>query len=52
VLAAGFIATSLFLAIIATHQGTPRSILDQPAAPASEPTAPPAPAAPHAPVAQ
>jgi preprotein translocase subunit SecG len=52
VLAASFIATSLFLAIIATHQGTPRSILDQPAPPAAEPAAPTAPPAPHAPVAQ
>ena len=49
ILAASFITTSLLLAIIATHQSAPRSILDQPAAPAAEPAAPPAP---HAPVAQ
>jgi preprotein translocase subunit SecG len=49
ILAAGFITTSLLLAIVATHQSAPRSILDQPAAPAPEPAAP---AAPQAPVAQ
>jgi preprotein translocase subunit SecG len=49
ILAAGFITTSLLLAILATHQRAPRSILDQPAAPATEPAAP---TAPHAPVAQ
>ena len=40
ILAAGFITTSLLLAIVATHQSAPRSILDQPAAPAAEPAAP------------
>ena len=49
ILAAGFITTSLLLAIVATHQSAPRSILDQPATPAPEPAAP---AAPQAPVAQ
>ena len=39
VLAAGFIATSLLLAILASHSRAPQSILDQPVAPA--------PAAPH-----
>ena len=34
ILAAGFITTSLLLAIVSTHQSAPRSILDQPAAPA------------------
>jgi preprotein translocase subunit SecG len=48
-LAAGFITTSLLLAILATHQSAPRSILDQPAAPPAEPAAP---SAPQAPVAQ
>ena len=47
-LAAGFIATSLLLAIVATHQSAPRSILDQPAAPAAEPEAPTTPRAPVA----
>ena len=47
-LAAGFVTTSLLLAIIATHGTAPRSILDQPAAPAAEPEAP---TTPHAPVA-
>jgi preprotein translocase subunit SecG len=51
-LAAGFIATSLVLAIIATHRTTPGSILDQPAAPAAAPEAPAAPATPAAPVAE
>jgi preprotein translocase subunit SecG len=50
-LAAGFIATSLLLAIIASHQTAPRSILDQgPPSPAA-PSAPAAPAPPSAPVA-
>jgi preprotein translocase subunit SecG len=49
ILAAGFITTSLLLAIVATHQSAPRSILDQPSAPAAEPAAP---TAPQAPVAQ
>jgi preprotein translocase subunit SecG len=47
-LAAGFVTTSLLLAIIASHGTAPRSILDQPAAPAAEPEAP---TTPHAPVA-
>jgi preprotein translocase subunit SecG len=47
-LAAGFVATSLLLAIVATYGTAPRSILDQPAAPAAEPEAP---ATPRAPVA-
>ena len=50
-LAAGFIATSLLLAIIATHQSAPRSILDQPAAPAAPAAEPEAPTTPRAPVA-
>jgi preprotein translocase subunit SecG len=49
ILAGGFITTSLLLAIVATHQSTPRSILDQPAAPVTQPAAP---SAPQAPVAQ
>jgi preprotein translocase subunit SecG len=48
-LAAGFIATSLLLAILASHSRAPQSILDQPAAPA--PAAPQAPAEPSAPLA-
>ena len=51
ILAAGFITTSLLLAIVSTHQIAPRSILDQPAAPAPA-TQPAAPSAPQAPVAQ
>ncbi|MGH6906088.1 MAG: preprotein translocase subunit SecG [Geminicoccaceae bacterium] len=50
-LAAGFIATSLLLAIVASHRSAPRSILDQPSAPASAPETPAPPAAPSAPVA-
>ena len=50
-LAAGFIATSLLLAIIASHQTAPRSILDQPAAPAAPAAEPEAPTGPRAPVA-
>jgi preprotein translocase subunit SecG len=52
-LAAGFIATSLLLAIIASHGTAPRSILDQPAAPTAAPPAaePEAPTTPRAPVA-
>jgi preprotein translocase subunit SecG len=50
-LAAGFIATSLLLALVASHQSAPRSILDQPSAPASVPETPAPPAAPSAPVA-
>jgi preprotein translocase subunit SecG len=53
VLAAGFIITSLLLAILATHRTAPGSILDTgtatPAAPA--PAVPAEPAAPSAPVA-
>jgi preprotein translocase subunit SecG len=52
VLAAGFIATSLLLAIIATHRSAPTSILDQPAAPTAAPEEPAAPATPTAPVAE
>jgi preprotein translocase subunit SecG len=55
VLAAGFITTSLLLAILATHRTAPSSILDTsgPAAPAAPaaPVEPAAPAAPSAPVA-
>jgi preprotein translocase subunit SecG len=48
-LAAGFVATSLLLAIIASHGTAPRSILDQPTAPpAAEPEAPTTPRAPVA----
>jgi preprotein translocase subunit SecG len=50
-LAAGFIATSLLLAIIASHRSAPRSILDQPSAPVSAPQTPAPPAAPSAPLA-
>jgi preprotein translocase subunit SecG len=50
-LAAGFITTSLLLAIVATHRSAPTSILDQPATPAA-PAAPAAPATPTAPVAR
>jgi preprotein translocase subunit SecG len=48
-LAAGFIATSLLLAIAASLQSAPRSILDQPSAPASAPETPETPAPPAAP---
>ncbi|HZA66234.1 MAG TPA: preprotein translocase subunit SecG [Geminicoccaceae bacterium] len=51
VLAAGFIATSLLLAIIATHQRAPSSILDQASPSPAAPSEPAAPAAPSAPVA-
>ena len=47
-LAAGFVATSLLLAIVASYGTAPRSILDQPAAPPAET---PAPTTPRAPVA-
>jgi preprotein translocase subunit SecG len=56
-LAAGFIATSLILAILASNRTAPTSILDQPTgtgdAPAAttEPVEPPAPAEPSAPTA-
>lgn len=53
-LAAGFIATSFVLAILATHRSEPTSILDE-AAPASEPApveAPAEPATPSAPLAE
>ena len=48
VLAASFIATSMLLAILSSNQSAPRSILDQPAAPAAEPAAPTTPRAPVA----
>jgi preprotein translocase subunit SecG len=52
VLAAGFIATSLLLAIVASYSRAPSSILDQPAATApAEPAVPATPAEPSAPVA-
>jgi preprotein translocase subunit SecG len=54
-LAAGFVATSMLLAIVASQGSAPRSILDQPApspsAPA-EPETPAEPAEPSAPLAQ
>jgi preprotein translocase subunit SecG len=54
-LAAGFIATSMLLAIVAAQSSAPRSILDQPVPAPSAPAAPeePAePAEPSAPLAQ
>jgi len=52
VLAAGFIATSLLLAIVASYSRAPSSILDQPVPTAPAPPATPAtPAEPSAPVA-
>jgi preprotein translocase subunit SecG len=50
VLAAGFITTSLLLAIVASYTRAPSSILDQPAAtePAPEPATPAEPSAPVA----
>jgi preprotein translocase subunit SecG len=52
VLAAGFIATSLLLAIVASYSRAPSSILDQPAATQPvEPAVPVTPAEPSAPVA-
>ncbi|MCE3249702.1 MAG: secG [Geminicoccaceae bacterium] len=48
-LAAGFIATSLLLAILASHSRAPQSILDQPVAPV--PATPQEPAEPSAPLA-
>jgi preprotein translocase subunit SecG len=52
-LAASFITTSLLLAIIASQQSAPRSILDHPAAPAPAPAPEPAtPTTPSAPVAE
>ena len=52
VLAAGFIATSLLLAIVASYSRAPSSILDQPVPTAPAPPATPAPPAePSAPVA-
>jgi len=52
VLAAGFIATSLSLAIVASYSRAPSSILDQPVPTAPAPPATPAPPAePSAPVA-
>jgi preprotein translocase subunit SecG len=50
VLAATFITTSLVLAILASQQSAPRSILDHPAAPAAAPE-PAVPTTPRAPVA-
>jgi preprotein translocase subunit SecG len=49
VLAASFIATSLLLALLASHRTAPTSILDQPAASPSAPAAPAAPAVPAKP---
>ena len=49
VLAATFIATSMFLAILASNQSAPRSILDQPTTPAPAPAPAPEPAAPTTP---
>lgn len=49
-LAAGFIATSLILAILSSRQSAPTSILDEPAAAPVGTEAPAAPAAPSAPV--
>jgi preprotein translocase subunit SecG len=51
ILAASFITTSLLLAILASQQSAPRSILDQPATPAPAPE-PAAPTTPRAPVAE
>jgi preprotein translocase subunit SecG len=52
VLAAGFIATSLLLAIVASYSRAPSSILDRPAATApAAPAVPATPAEPSAPVA-
>ena len=48
-LAAGFIVTSLMLAISASHRSAPRSILDQPSAPMSAPETPATPAPPAPP---
>jgi preprotein translocase subunit SecG len=47
-LAAGFIATSLLLAIVASQRSAPSSILDRPTAPAAEPAEPAIPSAPVA----
>jgi preprotein translocase subunit SecG len=47
-LAAGFIATSMLLAIIAAQGSAPRSILEQPAPGPTEPTEPAEPSAPLA----
>ncbi len=49
VLAACFIATSLALALLASHTSAPRSILDQPVPAPTAPAAPGAPSAPAAP---
>lgn len=49
-LAAGFIATSLILAILSSRQSAPTSILDEPASAPAGTEAPAAPAAPSAPV--
>jgi preprotein translocase subunit SecG len=50
-LAAGFIATSLLLAIAASYSRAPSSILDQPTAAPAQPAAPETPAEPSAPLA-
>ena len=53
ILAASFITTSLLLAILGSQQSAPRSILDQPTAPAPVPAPEPAaPTTPRAPVAE
>ena len=49
VLAACFMATSMLLALLASHGSGPRSILDQPVARPAAPAAPVAPGAPAAP---
>jgi preprotein translocase subunit SecG len=51
-LAAGFIATSMLLAIGAAQRSAPTSILDQPAPGPSAPVEPEPPAEPSAPLAQ
>ena len=48
-LAAGFIVTSLLLAIVSTQRSAPQSILDQPVEAPSAPSAPEPPEAPAAP---
>ncbi len=45
ILAAGFFITSMVLAIMASHKGESKSILDKPAAPISTPAEPAAPVA-------
>jgi hypothetical protein len=51
VLAAGFITTSLLLAIVASMDRAPQSILDRPAAAPAAPAEPAAPREPSAPLA-